>query len=52
MLSAGKTEVELNTTMKRGKKGKEKDEGGVRISKSKQSLHPKMKNSAGRGKTN
>lgn len=52
MLSAKQTEVELNTVMKRVKKGKAKAEGGLQVSKSKQSLHLKIKRSAGQGKTN
>ena len=42
MLSAKKTGVELDTTMKRAKKGEEWTEGGIKDSRSRQNLHPKM----------
>lgn len=42
MLSAKKTEVELNIRMKRVKKGKEKAEGGMKDSESRQSSHLDM----------
>lgn len=42
MLSARKTEVELNTVMKSIKKGEEWTEGGMKDSRLKQNLHQKM----------